>query len=57
MLYLAGLDADSAAAALRRHGLGVEVLGVHPGQASAFKMANAGITKGTTALLLPPFLP
>ncbi len=52
LLYLSGPDADSAAVELRRHGLGVEVLGAHPGQASAFKMAYAGFTKGTTALLL-----
>jgi 3-hydroxyisobutyrate dehydrogenase-like beta-hydroxyacid dehydrogenase len=51
-LYLSGSDADRAAEVLRRHGLGVEVLGAHPGQASAFKMAYAGFTKGTTALLL-----
>lgn len=52
MLYLSGLDAEVAAAALRPHGLQVEVLGAQPGQASAFKMGYAGFTKGTTALLL-----
>jgi len=51
-LYLSGSDANRAAEVLRQYGLGVEVLGSHPGQASAFKMAYAGFTKGTTALLL-----
>jgi len=52
MLYLSGPDAEVAAAALRPHGLQVEVLGERPGQASAFKMGYAGFTKGTTALML-----
>ena len=52
VLYLSGSDAETAAAALRPYGLQVEVLGVQPGQASAFKMGYAGFTKGTTALLL-----
>jgi L-threonate 2-dehydrogenase len=51
-LYLSGPDTDIAAAALRRGGVRVEVLGPQPGQASAFKMGYAGFTKGTTALLL-----
>lgn len=52
MFYLSGPEAEVAAAALRAGGMRVEVLGEQVGQASAFKMAYAGFTKGTTALLL-----
>jgi 3-hydroxyisobutyrate dehydrogenase-like beta-hydroxyacid dehydrogenase len=52
MFYLAGAGAEVAAAALRAGGLQTDVLGALAGQASAFKMAYAGFTKGTTALLL-----
>jgi 3-hydroxyisobutyrate dehydrogenase-like beta-hydroxyacid dehydrogenase len=51
-LSLSGPDAEVVAAALRWRGLHVEGLGGRAGQASAFKMGYAGLTKGTTARLL-----
>jgi 3-hydroxyisobutyrate dehydrogenase-like beta-hydroxyacid dehydrogenase len=52
ILYLSGPDAPLVASELRPRGLRVEVLGTEVGQASAFKMAYAGFTKGTTSLLI-----
>ena len=52
ILYLSGPDAAFVADELRPRGLRVEVLGAGVGQASAFKMAYAGFTKGTTSLLI-----
>ena len=51
-LYLSGIEADAVAAIWAGTELGVQVIGDQPGQASALKMAYAGWTKGSSALLL-----
>jgi 3-hydroxyisobutyrate dehydrogenase-like beta-hydroxyacid dehydrogenase len=51
-LYLSGPEADAVAAAFAGTGLATPVLGPDPTTASALKMAYAGWTKGSAALLL-----
>lgn len=51
-LYLSGADAEAVAAVWEGTALGVHVIGDQPGQASALKMAYAGWTKASSALLL-----
>lgn len=50
-LYLAGAEAERAAACFAAGPLETEILGPEAGQASALKMCYAAYTKGTTALL------
>jgi 3-hydroxyisobutyrate dehydrogenase-like beta-hydroxyacid dehydrogenase len=50
--YLSGPEADAAAAAFAGADLALRVLGDDPTAASALKMAYAGWTKGSAALLL-----
>jgi 3-hydroxyisobutyrate dehydrogenase-like beta-hydroxyacid dehydrogenase len=51
-LYLAGADAPAVATCFKETPVEAVVLASAPGAASALKMAYAGWTKGTTALLL-----
>jgi 3-hydroxyisobutyrate dehydrogenase-like beta-hydroxyacid dehydrogenase len=51
-LYLSGPDAPAVAALFEGTGLDAPVLGADPTTASALKMAYAGWTKGSAALLL-----
>jgi 3-hydroxyisobutyrate dehydrogenase-like beta-hydroxyacid dehydrogenase len=51
-LYLSGAEADAVAETLAGSGLATPVLGPDPTTASALKMAYAGWTKGSAALLL-----
>lgn len=51
-LYLSGVEAETVAAVWDGTDLGVHVIGDEPGQASALKMAYAGWTKASSALLL-----
>lgn len=54
-LYLAGHSASEVATLLDGSPLGVRVIGDQPGAASALKMAYAGWTKGSAALLMTMF--
>jgi 3-hydroxyisobutyrate dehydrogenase-like beta-hydroxyacid dehydrogenase len=51
-LYLSGAEADAVAEVFAGSGLATPVLGPEPTTASALKMAYAGWTKGSAALLL-----
>lgn len=51
-LYLSGEEAGEFAALFTGSPVDTRVIGTDPGQASALKMAYAGWTKGTSALLL-----
>lgn len=51
-LYLSGFEASAVRALFAGSPVDARVIGSEPGQASALKMAYAGWTKGSTALLL-----
>lgn len=51
-LYLSGVEAGSIASLFDGSSFDARVIGTEPGRASALKMAYAGWTKGTSALLL-----